>query len=107
MNIFPIMYNVENSTTAFFLTCDKKIVLLFADYTKAFGLIDRIIDKFRYKLWQKLQVEGIQGNILCIIKSPYRNITACIKQQGIMTDTFSILVSSKVKYCHLFILNVA
>lgn len=66
----------------------KRLYCCFADYTKAFGLIDRIIDKFRYKLWQKLQVEGIQGNILCIIKSPYRNITACIKQQGIMTDTF-------------------
>lgn len=50
MNIFPIMYNVENSTTAFFKRVIKRLYCCFADYTKAFGLIDRIIDKFRYKL---------------------------------------------------------
>lgn len=62
----------------------KRLYCCFVDYTKAFDLIDRS------KLWYKLQMEGFGGKLLRIIKSLYKNVRACVKHKGTVTETFRI-----------------
>ena len=61
----------------------KRLYCCFIDYKKAFDLIDRS------KLWTKLVKHGIDGKMLQIIKSLYKNIKICIKHDGNLSNYFS------------------
>jgi len=61
---------------------NKRLYCCFFYYKKAFDFINR------NKLWSKLIVQGVQGNIVNIMKSLYVNIKSCVKFNGYFVRLF-------------------
>ena len=73
---------VLNSLIELYLHKQKRIYACFVDYRKAFDLVDRS------SLWQKLNLNKINGKILNVIRSIYDNAKSCIKSSTMISDFF-------------------
>ena len=71
------------------------------DFRKAFDYLNRDF------LWFKLLKSGIRGNMYDIIKHKYKETTASVKHQGILSDIHLYVISEyvKVKVFHRFSLT--
>ena len=61
---------------------NKKIFLLFVDYSTAFDKIKRTL------LWSKLLKCGINGKIFNVIYNLYSNVQSCIEYNGFLSPNF-------------------
>ena len=61
----------------------RKLFCLFIDYKKAFDMI------WREGLWYKLVRDNVNGKLLNVIHSMYRNIKSCVMMNQQMSDTFT------------------
>ena len=62
----------------------EKHLLLFCDYTKAFGCVDH------NKLWKILQEMGIPDHLTCLLRNVYAGQEATVRTRHETTDWFQI-----------------
>lgn len=60
----------------------KRLYCCFIDFKKAFDTVER------FKLWQKLDMYGIRGKFLNVIRSMYDDKKSCIKTTRMLSDVF-------------------
>lgn len=60
----------------------RRLYCGFIDFEKAFDTVER------FKLWQKLDMYGIRGKFLNVIRSMYDDKKSCIKTTRMLSDVF-------------------
>lgn len=60
----------------------RRLYCGFIDFKKAFDTVER------FKLWQKLDMYGIRGKFLNVIRSMYDDKKSCIKTTRMLSDVF-------------------
>ena len=71
-----------NSLIEYYIQNNKRLYCAFVDYSKAFDLVDRS------SLWCKVLEQGINGNVLRVIKNMYENAKSCLKLNHEISDSF-------------------
>ena len=72
-----------NNLIEFYIQNNKRLYCAFVDYSKAFDLVDRA------SLWYKVLEQGINGNVLRVVKNMYENAKSCLKVNDEISETFN------------------
>ena len=62
----------------------KSPFVAFIDFSKAYDRINRDL------LWSKLQLQGLNGHMLNILKAIYNDVRCCVRINGTNTDWFQV-----------------
>ena len=62
----------------------KSLFVAFIDFSKAYDRINRDL------LWSKLQLQGLNGHMLNILKAIYNDVRCCARINGTNTDWFQV-----------------
>ena len=74
-----VLYSVIN----YYLSKKKRVYCAFVDYKKAFDLVDRNL------LWSKLLANNINGKMINVIHTLYKNAKSCVVSNGTNSDFFT------------------
>ena len=83
-NIFTLQNIVEK-----YLSKRKKVYIGFIDFRKAFDTVKRDV------LWNILELNGIRGKVLNVLKAMYRNVRYCVCTQEGHTESFDSTMGLK------------
>ena len=64
------------------LTMNRKLYVAFVDYSRCFDTVNK------HALFNVLERNGIRGNFLECIKSIYKSVSACIKNNNEFSEFF-------------------
>ena len=67
----------------------KSLFVAFIDFSKAYDRINR------HLLWSKLQLQGLNGHMLNILKAIYNDVCCCVRSNGTNTDRFQVTYGLK------------
>ena len=67
----------------------KSLFVAFIDFSKAYDRINR------HLLWSKLQLQGLNGHMLNILKAIYNDVCCCVRINGTNTDWFQVTYGLK------------
>ncbi len=63
---------------------DRKLYAAFMDLEKAYDRVDR------NALWDVLEIYGVGGQLMEGMKAFYREVNACVKLDGELSDSFAV-----------------